>query len=42
MGEGMTDEIRTSAELHEATALPCAGVVHADPTAMPHSSTFLT
>ncbi len=35
MGEGMTDEIRTSAELHEATALPCAGVVHADPTAMP-------
>ena len=27
------DEIRTSAELHEASALPCAGVIHADPSA---------
>lgn len=28
-----SDAIRTSAELHEARALPCAGVIHADPTA---------
>lgn len=27
------DDIQTSAELHEATALPCAGVTHADPCA---------
>ncbi|MEZ5731882.1 MAG: DUF6173 family protein [Paracoccaceae bacterium] len=27
----MTDEIKTSAEAHEASALPCAGVVHTGP-----------
>lgn len=27
------EDISTAAELHEATALPCAGVVHADPKA---------
>ncbi|WP_149141574.1 DUF6173 family protein [Gemmobacter caeruleus] len=29
----MTDEIKTSAEMLEDAALPCAGVVHADPNA---------
>jgi hypothetical protein len=34
-GRDQTDEtaIHTSAEVHEASALPCAGVVHADPCA---------
>ena len=31
----MTEEIKTSAEVMEAAALPCAGVVHADPNAAP-------
>lgn len=29
----MNDEIRTSAEVHEASALPCGRAVHADPAA---------
>ncbi|MCB2116314.1 MAG: hypothetical protein KDE00_08435 [Rhodobacteraceae bacterium] len=29
----MSEEIRTSAEIHEASALPCARVVHADANA---------
>lgn len=29
----MSDEIKTTAEAHEATALPCARVVHSDPNA---------
>ncbi|MBC7142097.1 MAG: hypothetical protein H5U18_08060 [Rhodobacteraceae bacterium] len=29
----MTDLIQTSAEVHEASAMPCARVIHADPDA---------
>jgi len=34
-GSAMEDEIMTSAEAFEASALPCARVVHADPKAAP-------
>ncbi len=29
----LTDQIQTSAEIHEASAMPCARVIHADPDA---------